>query len=485
MSPRRQRSAGLALLGTFLAGASGVVGAASPEMRKIVTDQASFALYAPDGWQAREGTNGGFRTLVVRDPAGRRAATLSCGGLPAGSDLEAFARSRVAAFARQRSGLVLRKAFVSPDRLRLAFEGAWGPRAARREFRSWLSGRDGTFVYSSIEAPEGDLARERPLLLTILANVRIVKGSFASRGGPAPLFPYRLRDGSASFRIPSGWKVTELGRGQFLAVDGAGTTSFVVSAAEVLTPKLGVRPPDIPVSPFLPPHEALAFLASRAGLGSDWRFESVVSRDDLARDVARVYTAGPVQAEEFVHTSVSRGQPMKGYTLGFSLGSRLGTNWIFRHLSVSAPRARFGSMVPTFVAMLQSYAIDDAWAKRYVAAGLERLRRLQQETSALVARNADEIHSMMQAAYDERQRSQEWIDYQRTSYIRGTQDWISSVEGGAVYHSDSWGTKNTATGEFWEGKPHDYVNFKGENPKYDEQMTPIDNRRLYEASKGK
>ena len=87
---------------------------------------------------------------------------------------------------------------------------------------------------------------------------------------------------------------------------------------------------------------------------------------------------------------------------------------------------------------------------------------------------------MMQAAYDERQRSQDYIDYQRTSYIRGEQDWISSAEGGSVYHSDSWGTQNTTTGEFWEGQPYNYVNFEGKNPKYDEQMQAIDNRALFE-----
>jgi hypothetical protein len=87
---------------------------------------------------------------------------------------------------------------------------------------------------------------------------------------------------------------------------------------------------------------------------------------------------------------------------------------------------------------------------------------------------------MMQAAYDERQRSQDYIDYQRTNTIRGQQDWISEMEGGAVHHTDSWGTKNTATGEFWKGAPYDYLHFEGQNPKYAEQMQSIDSRDLWE-----
>ena len=105
---------------------------------------------------------------------------------------------------------------------------------------------------------------------------------------------------------------------------------------------------------------------------------------------------------------------------------------------------------------------------------------MQQQTSAMVTRNAQEIRQMMQAAYDERQKSQDYIDYQRTSYIRGQQDWISSMEGGTVYRSDSWGTKNTTTGDTWEGKPYDYVHFEGKNPRYNEQMQPVDSRALWE-----
>ena len=87
---------------------------------------------------------------------------------------------------------------------------------------------------------------------------------------------------------------------------------------------------------------------------------------------------------------------------------------------------------------------------------------------------------MMQAAYDERQKSMDYIDYQRTSYIRGQQDWISSMEGGTVYRTDSWGTKNTATGEYWEGKAYDYYHYQGKNPKYNEQMQAVDSRALWE-----
>ena len=149
-------------------------------------------------------------------------------------------------------------------------------------------------------------------------------------------------------------------------------------------------------------------------------------------------------------------------------------------MTVGTPSDKFDSFVPTLAAMMQSYRINDQFAADYVARGMARVREMQRQTSELVARNAQEIHSMMQAAYDERQRSMDYIDYQRTSYIRGTQDWISSMEGGTIYHTDSWGTRNTYTGDYYEGTPFDYVHFQGQGLRYDEQMTPIDSRELWE-----
>ena len=142
---------------------------------------------------------------------------------------------------------------------------------------------------------------------------------------------------------------------------------------------------------------------------------------------------------------------------------------------------QFEALVPSFVSMVQSYKINDQFAQNYIAQGMARLRQMQQQTAQIVARNAQEIRQMMQSAYDERQRSMDYIDYQRTNYIRGQSDWISSVEGGSVYHSDSWGTKNTTTGEYYGGQPYNYFNSTGANPKYNEQMQEINNRALYEA----
>ncbi len=473
----------------LLGGAGSKVGALetkqdASQMQKYVTQQGSFVLYKPPDWTCTEDVQLGFRTISVADPSGRFQAVLSYGPSPTGDELPALAKCLLGRMARQFPDVALRTAMTSTNPPRLVFDGACtDAQKGRRQFRCWLSVQGGEFTCLHIEAPEGRLAEKRSLLLTILSNIKIVKGSFTGSGGPAMevvLVPHRLSDGSASFKIPQGWSVQQSGSGLFVANDPTRALSFISASAAVLTPQLRVQVPGVPVSPFLRPHQALQFLTTQARLATNMRFLEVTPRPEIAQLMSQVYTSGPVLVEDFLYTCTAAAGSVKGYSLGISFGSYVGANWSFRHLTVAAPADQFDAFAPHFADMLQSYAIDEEWARQYIARGIARLRQLHQQTSQIVARNAEEIRQTMQAAYDERQRSQDYIDYQRTNTIRGQQDWVSSVEGGTIYHTDSWGTKNTATGEYWDGQPYDYVHFEGDNPKYREQMTPIDTRRLWE-----
>lgn len=453
-------------------------------MEKYVTKEASFVLYMPKGWTAAEGVQQGFRTLTVTDPSGQFEAAMFYGSSPAGGDLPATAKYLIDQTSRRFGDLSLRTAMKSKEAGRLTFDGVYtDPQRGKREFRCWLSGQAGDFTCLRIDAPQGRLSEKRQLLLTILSNVKVTKGAFKGEDAPAAqvtLVGHQLSDGSASFKIPQGWTVRESGAGQFVATDPSGTSSFISANVTLITPQLGVRPPGVPIAPYMSPHETLQFLTTQAGIASNMKFLGITPRQDLAQQMAQVYTTGPVAVEDFFYTCTTQAGPVKGYTLGISFGSRLGASWSFRHITVAAPQDKFDALAPAFADMFQSYTISNEYAKQYVARGMARLREMQQQTSRIVSRNADEIHEMMQAAYEERQRSGDYIDYQRTNTIRGEQDWVSSIEGGTVYHTDTWGTKNTSTGETWQGQPYDYVHFEGENPKYNEQMTPVDTRELWE-----
>jgi hypothetical protein len=459
--------------------------ASAVPMEKYASQDAIFVVYKPQGWVVTEGAQPTFRTISIADPTGGGEAAMFLGTSPTGADMLALTKRFLGGIGQQFPDLQILAASVSNDKHRVAVSASFTyPTTGKREFRCWVSGRGDEFIFESIETPAGAFNRTRPLLLTILSNVRVFKGAFAASGAaPAPLpvlVPHQLSDGSASFRMPQDWGCKELGKGNFVAGDQGGQHAFIVASVDVMTPRLGVNVPGVPVAPYQSPSRAMQTLTAWQGAASNMKFESVIPRKDVADQMAQVYTSGPITVEEFIYTCDTKAGKTKGYTFGFTFGSRTDTNWNFRHLTVMAPAGGFNAALPAFEAMLRSYQINDEWARSYVEQGMARLRQLQQQTSAMVARNAREIHDMMQAAYDERQRSQDYIDYQRTSYIRGEQDWVSGMEGGTVYHTDSWGTRNTTTGETWAGQPYDYVNFAGRNPQHNEDMTPIDSRALWE-----
>jgi hypothetical protein len=457
-----------------------IAGGERPVMKKMVTPEASFVVYAPQDWRAREAAYPGFRSLAVTDPAGQYQVSLFCGVSPVGDDAAALTGFFVREIRKTYADLKTTGAKSAKGRL--VFDGTYTDTKERpKEFRFWTSVGQGWFTASLIEAPRGKLAAARQELLTVLANIQVTKGAYRTMAQERlPMITHRMSDGSASFHVPEDWQVRDIGTGAFIAGDPTGQYAFLVASAEAITPQVGVSGPGLIVSKQLSSHEALAFFAGRQGLMKNMRFLEVTACKELNAQLAQGY-AGPASAEEFVYTFTNaQGLASKGYTFGISFGSRLNVNWRLWHMTVTGPADKFDAFAANYADMLRSYAINDEFARQYIAAGMARVREMERQTSALVARNAQEIHSMMNAAFQERMRSADYIDYQRTSYIRGTSDWISSVEGGAVYHSDSWGTTNTATGEYHEGAPYNYVNFEGQNPKYNEQMTPINDRATWQ-----
>jgi hypothetical protein len=160
----------------------------------------------------------------------------------------------------------------------------------------------------------------------------------------------------------------------------------------------------------------------------------------------------------------------------------LGLNWGYSAITVTAPAQEFDAMVPTFVEMMAGYRIDDRYAQSYVEAGRKRLAEMTRQTIGIVERNAAEIRQMVADVYRERQLSEDYIDYQRTRYIRGESDWVSAAEGGTVYRSDHWGIKNQTTGEsVAEGQPFNYYNFRGAADGYGD-LTEINSRELWEQT---
>lgn len=146
-----------------------------------------------------------------------------------------------------------------------------------------------------------------------------------------------------------------------------------------------------------------------------------------------------------------------------------------------APEEKFAAYAPLLIQVGNSFQINEEYARNYIQSGLANLRRLQQKTQ-------EAMQKLNQARYDQQksweanQARKDYSNWKFSQYIRGETDWVSSLEGGKVYHTDSWGTKDTWTGDFYGGKPYNTIDFEGQNPRHPslETMTEIDSFELYQ-----
>jgi hypothetical protein len=60
------------------------------------------------------------------------------------------------------------------------------------------------------------------------------------------------------------------------------------------------------------------------------------------------------------------------------------------------------------------------------------------------------------------------------------------MEGGKVYATDTWGTQDTRTGDYYEGRDYGYVNFEGQNPRHrPETMREVSSYEVQQMMGGK
>jgi hypothetical protein len=179
--------------------------------------------------------------------------------------------------------------------------------------------------------------------------------------------------------------------------------------------------------------------------------------------------------------TTKKGARVRGYFDVASLRPLYSGQWGLMMMGTWAPDAEFDRWLPTLVQMSESFQINLEWARQYIQAGLANLRRLMKETAAKAAKAAQDIRNASNAAYEERQRSQAYIDYKRTSYIRGEQEWIAGAEGGKMVTTDAWGMRRNSGEYVAEGQDFNYYNYRGQ----DYGLTPVDaSREVYESVYG-
>jgi hypothetical protein len=376
---------------------------------------------------------------------------------PTGRDADALLRAvladliknapdlRLAPTARMRkTNLVNAKGEKTGEKTVFVFEGACTtPQGQKRQFRSLVSGGDGLMLNQRIEAPDGRLADAAPVLLQILANLRVAKGIYTfDEGGPmaqpaqAParplrLAPQQLASGWAKFSAPPGWQATDLGSGMCIVTDPAQRLFFLVGGSEFITPRYyvaGVR--GVLCSEFQSPSDAFAFAAVRNDLASGFRRVFVKQRADLIQQM-RAF-AGPLRAvavEDFSYTCSMKGLRYTSFSTGGCSSDAMRASWRLWHITVMAPSDEFEVALPTLAAVMGSYEINRDMAGRRIAENMANYYAGLRNLSNTIARNSEQMRRENLELFMERGRVQDYISYQTTRMIMGDYDYLAGASG--------------------------------------------------------
>ena len=167
-------------------------------------------------------------TFSVTEPKGRCQVTSAHGTSPPGRDADTLIRGAVADMFKQYTGLQLAstarrrsidlvdaKGKKAGEKVIVILEGTYAKQPKQtRQFRNLITAGGGLMLNQRIEAAEGHLDEFTPILLQILANLRVAKGVYGfdeggkmaqtAQGQPKPMHmaPQQLASGWARFQCP-------------------------------------------------------------------------------------------------------------------------------------------------------------------------------------------------------------------------------------------------------------------------------------------
>jgi hypothetical protein len=448
---------------------------AAPAMQRVVSTTPPFSLYKPVSWTVRESATGDTLRISVVSPDGKSIAAVGFtdnrkkrlsaqqvmrlhirelkGRYPDFTITQASlckdkpASCAVAAISYTDSGTVTGKLFFHAD-------------AQVATVRSYL-------------APVSRMPIERTLLLDILTNIHV--------RGSAPLVVQFIQrqaaDQSLSVELPSDW-VFLAQKGTVLAGAPQGRAGFVFTVFSVMPQNYGVMPPPgVIIAPYRPPqlfiHDIFAQFRNRQTrvLG--------MQADASTAAMCPAQIGRQCEVADLQLSWVSpEGVPCLGGFKVLNAQPNLAGHWFSIVSGIWGPADDLARYLPALTRVAGSFSINDAYAKRYIEQGLAHLREMQAQTRQAIQGLYGAIEQN-QRDYEARSASKDASGAKWDDYARGNSYWVSDLEGGKVYQTDPWGTKDTSTGTRYDGSPTSYIHFDGQNPVHQsEHMREISSYEL-------
>jgi hypothetical protein len=459
-----------------------------------VTDDGTFGLYKPKGWRTGSQTYPNGRMVFVADQKDLSyASMLFLEKIDSSLDSVSFAGATLKNVVAQMPNLKILEARSSRDRMRTVVKYQRpGPQNILIEGKYCFNVKRPTALVTGYEAPAGQLQEMVPTLMTVIANITILDHqayrtrAAQTKGGESTVPPLRelsATDNTCRLMVPEGWNLVAA-KGAAICASPDESAGFIFTTVGFVARS---RIPHFDSSnipglhyEYMLPVDALIVAARHTGSSNHEVLERHANRSAAMEGSA--FLKKQVDAEIALISYTNRkGVPCIGYydVVG-SVPDNAG-QWGIIPMGFWAPADQFARYLPSLIEIAESFRINEQWASEYVRHGMAKVREMMATTSSMMSRYAEEIRQSNLAAHQNRMRSSDYISYKFSTYMRGEQDWVSSLEGGTVITSHHSGlTVNGRT--TIEGPPFNYYNFQGE--KYG--LIPVDSsREVFEAVMGR
>lgn len=449
---------------------------AAVRLEPYVAPSKLYALYKPRDWKVAESSREGALAVALTGPDGHSEVNLLW-MRAARATMTRFIAVCRDALVSMHGGLTLSQIYVSRDGGRGMATVSYAGSRGRAYFEVTPTGA----TMQEYAFPEAQLAALRPLAMNMILSVSFIHGPKGGGGRQAPvqkpLVPRRAPDGSLSIRLPEDWKFLAA-QGRIVAGEPGGAMGFLFNsyAGNPMMPRAGVAQGVIGTR-FLPPAQTLQHVLAGYGHSNAVIHTVTPDRATMAECVSNVRNG--CEAADILATWTSKeGAHCAGGFKVVNLRPGLTGQWSSILAGIWGPQQDFYRYFPLLEQVAGSFAVNDQFARRYIAAGLENLRALERQTAAAI-QSLNYAREDMQRAWEQRQARKDYLESKWDDYRRGNSYWVSDLEGGKVYHTDNQGTRDTLTGDYYEGGGYTWTHFEGQNPRWaNENMREVSSYEL-------
>lgn len=465
-------------------------------LKPCVSGGGLYVIYKPADWKVAEELRDDSLRVIVQSPDGASMADFfwarNAGGKP---DALWFLSAFCQMLRQRHPDASLSEVYASRDSARAMATVRYGAGPGAAKGRYYFESAPDCLSAQGYCAPESRLESDRPLLLNIMASLAFNSAKTPAPGQPdttppqvqhvrVPLVPRRAADGSLTMKAPADWSfLAQAGRVVTGSPDGGSGFIFTVFTGNPMAVGASIAQGVI-ASQYLPPAQTMASVFRAFG-NRDFAVRSAQPDTATARAFPS-YVGRQCDAQDMVVAWASPGGVacVGAFKVINALPSVTGM-WFSIVAGMWGPELEFARYFPMLEEVASSFSIDDRYARTYIQAGLENLRRLRQKTADAM-RDLGAARERGQSDWEARQARKDYMDSKWDDYRRGNSYWVSDMEGGKAYRTDNWGTQDGVTGDYYEGKPYNWVNFEGRNPSYpSETMREVSGYELQQVQGGR